>query len=1277
MPPNLSWKRCALAILGLWVGLSGCSSSEDDEKTAPPLIVEDAGSDAGTPSDGGSTEEPGFPTEPAWDGEGYIGLTLPSQGAEAVPPNARVVVSFIEPLDESTVGADALAVTENGVPAEGDVGYDAPTRSLGFTPARPFAANALVKTSVSPTVRLSSSQALPAHFSFAFTSGASADTEPPVVVSARPASSSVVPSTYPVYLVSFTEPMDPQSLQGDTLQFHQQVGDGAATLLAGVIGYEPDTRSAYLRLAAPPTPGARITGTVSTRARDLAGNPLAATYGFTFTIDASADTTAPRVASTEPTTHSTGVSTHLPIITATFSEPIRPSTVTADTFFLEELSEDGVQVLGKVAGTVAYDDVRMRAVFTPSRPLNHPRRYRGTVRALVDLSGNAMTPYEGFDFVTAPPRIPPLVVSTTPARDARFVSTASVLRVSFDRALDPATLTEETFQVSGATGLLNYEASTRTAVFRPVPELEAGRTYAVTLKDLRTPENGVLAEPYTFSFRTVGAKVRLNGALPGQTVDVASATGPAGTLVVWNERTGLSTQVRAAFDPGTGFQDSFFVSENSGPRPPRVTVVGNTFAINWDESSFNLDSLYLFDGTSLTRDDAPAIGPMFSLAGRLYHYYPQSKQLQVRVGPRDWDFVASPAQLGSPVSILPNQNGDRVLLTSGQGTTSKAVAFFDGVKVVQTTFTSSREVDYISVGNSFARAWVSTRGTEYSLFNLTTGQWGTAELITSTQATRVRLATDGSAVTVVYGTSAGLFASHRNANGTWQAAVTLDARPVVELQGLVRHRNNYLALWSTVASELLATSQVGGVWSSGQSVPVASGVSRVSSLQVSGDDLLVLSEKDTSASAYETWGTALTPQGWRPSVKLRDAATSPARFTRLGAASAVAFTGQGQVDVRTYLGNGQWEAARPLAAPALVGSVRSSSVTFEPDGRGAAVWEQFEAGEWNVFLSEFDGALWDEPVRIARNAWRPRVAIDSSRAVIGFQRPGAPGKLDYWTVAYEAGAVGTPIRHGDTNMVDIPPPEFVLSHGAGGFMVLWGITELRSSQSTNGQTWSEPVTALPGPSPWTNTRLMSLGGSFVMASQRTSDDLMATRVSTGGIWQSMGQSGAFYGTSFELATDGTTAMVVVGSEDEFHSSFYDGATWSRGVTVSAPRDARALVAHSPQGYRMHTGSHWWKWNGATWVRDVLSSRPNLQGLLRCEETGCGIASTPSYPDLSGLTLSHAIGTGPFQSGGFTLSPGRLSDVTWNYSAGSYRLTWQQEASEQARGTVSVYAMTDL
>ncbi|WP_163861614.1 hypothetical protein [Myxococcus eversor] len=166
------------------------------------------------------------------------------------------------------------------------------------------------------------------------------------------------------------------------------------------------------------------------------------------------------------------------------------------------------------------------------------------------------------------------------------------------------------------------------------------------------------------------------------------------------------------------------------------------------------------------------------------------------------------------------------------------------------------------------------------------------------------------------------------------------------------------------------------------------------------------------ASTYETWGTALTAQGWRPSVKLHE------------------------------------EAARQLVAPALVGRVRSSSATFESDGRGAAVWEQFEAGEWNVFLSEFDGALWDAPVRIARNAWRPRVAIDSTRAVIGFQRPGASGRLDYWTVAYEAGVVGVPIRHGDTSRADIPPPEFVLTRGAGGFMVLWGLTELRSSQST-------------------------------------------------------------------------------------------------------------------------------------------------------------------------------------------------------------------------------------
>ena len=115
-------------------------------------------------------------------------------------------------------------------------------------------------------------------------------------------------------------------------------------------------------------PNTVYTATITTGAKDLAGNALASDFVWSFTTGAAPDTTAPTVTLTVPANAATGVAINQKIA-ATFSEAMNPSTITTTTFTLK-------QGATPVAGTVTYAGTT--ATFAPvkqSRSQHHLYRH--------------------------------------------------------------------------------------------------------------------------------------------------------------------------------------------------------------------------------------------------------------------------------------------------------------------------------------------------------------------------------------------------------------------------------------------------------------------------------------------------------------------------------------------------------------------------------------------------------------------------------------------------------------------------------------------------------------------------------------------------------------------------------------------------------------------------------------------------------------------------------------------------------------------------------------
>src|SRR5207302_1185088 len=123
------------------------------------------------------------------------------------------------------------------------------------------------------------------------------------------------------------------------------------------------------------------TATMTTEAKDLAGNALVSSFVWSFTTGETPDTTRPTVSATVPANAATGVAISGRIAVA-FSEAMDPLTVSTASFTLK-------QGTTAVAGTVSYAGVT--ATFTAASTLAPLTIYTARITTGArDLAGNAL-----------------------------------------------------------------------------------------------------------------------------------------------------------------------------------------------------------------------------------------------------------------------------------------------------------------------------------------------------------------------------------------------------------------------------------------------------------------------------------------------------------------------------------------------------------------------------------------------------------------------------------------------------------------------------------------------------------------------------------------------------------------------------------------------------------------------------------------------------------------------------------------------------------------------
>ncbi len=487
-----------------------------------------------------------------------ISGVTPANNATSVAAGSKVTATFSEAMNSTTINSSTFTLKQGGTAVAGSVNLSGNIATL--TPSSALAAGLVYTASVTTGAKDAAGNALAAIYTWSFTTAAATvtDVTPPTVQSVTPALNATSVASGSKVSVTFSEAMNASTINATTFTLKQ-----AGTGVAGTIGYSGNiaTFTPSSALAA----GTVYSGTVTTGAKDAAGNALASNYTWSFTTAAATvtDVTKPTVQSVTPASGASSVATGSKV-TATFNEAMKATTISTTSFTLARGTTP-------VAGSVALSG--NTATFTPTSALTAGTGYTATLTTTVaDAAGNTLAANYSWSFTTAAAAdvTKPQVQSVTPLASATSVATSSKVTATFNEAMKATSISTASFTLArGTTPVAGSVAlSGNTATFTPSSALTAGTGYTATLTTTVADAAGnTLAANYSWSFTTAAAADVTKPTVQSVT-PLANATGVA-----------INSKVTVLFSEAmnsTSITSSTFTLNGGASVAGTVTYSGNT-----------------------------------------------------------------------------------------------------------------------------------------------------------------------------------------------------------------------------------------------------------------------------------------------------------------------------------------------------------------------------------------------------------------------------------------------------------------------------------------------------------------------------------------------------------------------------------------------------------------------------------------------------------------------------------------------------------------------------
>jgi hypothetical protein len=440
--------------------------------------------------------------------------TIPLNTATGVPIGQLLTATFNEAMLCSTLQqSPATTFTLAGPGTTSVTGAATCSGNVAiFTPGSPLAYNTVYTATISIAAKDLAGTPMALAYSWKFTTVPAAPLAPTVIATVPTDSSPGVPAVgVPVnqaLTATFSEAMDPATINSATFTLVQTSVPG--TPINGVITYVPAGSIATFTPNASLLNNTNYTATITAGAEDLNDDAFVTAYTWTFTTAVAPVAVVPTVISTIPVTPSTvapivAEDVTVPLnqaISADFSVPMNPSTITAITPPTFTLTYPVAGVPTSVAGLVAYSGTGNQLVFLPTANLLANTTYTATITtAAQSLTGTPLASNYSWIFATAAAVSstgPELVLSvpgdTAVGVDATGVALNQAISATFSEAMNSLTLTNATYQLYTGNNVVTGTPIQATITYDPI-------NFIATL----TPTNPLAPTTYYTAVVTTGA----------------------------------------------------------------------------------------------------------------------------------------------------------------------------------------------------------------------------------------------------------------------------------------------------------------------------------------------------------------------------------------------------------------------------------------------------------------------------------------------------------------------------------------------------------------------------------------------------------------------------------------------------------------------------------------------------------------------------------------------------------------------------------------------------